>query len=404
MRLAQPRDGSTMGRTAIVLLGHGSREPASNLEFEALVARVQARQPEFDVSHAYVELAAPALADALSQVASDHARVVVVPCFLFAAGHAKNDIPLALAMARAKFPAVIFEAARVLGVHPALAALAFERAAAASDLSDPKRTALVVVGRGASDPDANGDFYKLVRLIGEGRGLGWVVPTFIGITGPLFEESLELVARARPERIVVAPYLLFGGRLVGRLGEQLRAFNQRYPWIATGLADHLGIHPSLLEVIEERIEETLSRSASLSCDNCQYRRPVGAIADRIGGFRSLLWSARHLETHTQAMPHQHAHPAIRKHVLVCGNVDCAARGSIALIAGLRRMLRRAGRQREIRVTRTSCMGRCGEGPTMAVYPDGVWYRGVNPDDAGELVEQHLLRDRLVARLVDGIMN
>jgi len=393
-----------MGRTAIVLLGHGSREPASNLEFEALVTCLRERRPQFDVHHAYVELAAPALADALSALAADHDRVVVVPCFLFAAGHAKNDIPLSLARARAQFPQVSFQAARVLGVHPDLAALTFERAGAACDLSDPRRTALVVVGRGASDPDANGDFCKLVRLIGEGRGLGWVVPTFIGITTPLFEESIELVARARPERIVVVPYLLFGGRLVGRLREQLRAFNQRYPWIAVNLAGHLGIHPSLLKVIEERIDEALGQGASLPCDNCQYRRPVGAIAEQVGGFRSLLWSARHLETHAQAMPHQHAHPVVRKHVLVCGNVDCAARGSIALIAALRRMLRRAGRQREIRVTRTSCMGRCGEGPTLAVYPDGIWYRGVNPADASELVEQHLLGDRLVARLVDGIMH
>lgn len=393
-----------MGRTAIVLLGHGSREPASNLEFEALGARVQAHHPDFDVRHAYVELAAPALADVLAVLAADHDRVVVVPCFLFAAGHAKNDIPLVLARARAQFPQVSFTAARVLGVHPALAELAFERAATACDLSEPKRAALVVVGRGASDPDANGDFCKLVRLIGEGRGLGWVVPTFIGITSPLFDETLELVARSRPERMVVVPYLLFGGRLVGRLQEQLSAFNQRYPWIATALADHLGVHPNLLAVLEERIDEALNQAAPLPCDNCQYRRPVGAIAEQVGGFRSLLWSARHLETHAQAMPHQHAHPAIRKHVLVCGNVDCAARGSIALIAGLRRALRRAGRQRDIRVTRTSCMGRCGEGPTLAVYPDGIWYRGVNPADAGELVEQHLLRDRLVARLVDGIMN
>lgn len=392
-----------MGRTAIVLLGHGSREPASNLEFEALVARVQAHHLEFDVRHAYVELATPALPDALTALAADHDRVVVVPCFLFAAGHAKNDIPLALATARPKFPQVSFEAARVLGVHPALAELAFERARAACDLSEAKRTALVVVGRGASDPDANGDFCKLVRLIGEGRGLGWVVPTFIGITSPLFEETLEQVARARPERIVVVPYLLFGGRLVGRLAEQLRAFNERYPWIALSLSNHLGIHPRLLEVLDERIEEALGQAAPLPCDNCQYRRPVGAIAEQVGGFRSLLWSARHMETHAQAMPHLHAHSAIRKHVLVCGNVDCAARGSIALIAGLRRALRRAGRQREIRITRTSCMGRCGEGPTVAVYPDGVWYRGVNPADAGELVDQHLLQDRLVARLVDGIM-
>ncbi len=53
---------------------------------------------------------------------------------------------------------------------------------------------------GASDPDANGDFCKLVRLFGEGRGFGWVVPTLIGIARPLFDETIELIARARPER------------------------------------------------------------------------------------------------------------------------------------------------------------------------------------------------------------
>jgi sirohydrochlorin cobaltochelatase len=330
--------------------------------------------------------------------------VVVVPCFLFTAGHVKNDIPLALAAVRPKFPQVRFEAGRVLGVHPAMAELAFQRACeACSAEDDAKRTAVVVVGRGASDPDANGDFCKLVRLVGEGRGFAWVVPSFIGITRPLFEETIELISRARPERILVIPYLLFGGRLVARLEEQIREFGNRYPWIKLSLASHLGIHPKLLEVIDDRISEASSGQAPLPCDNCQYRVPVGAIAENVGGFRSLLWSARHMETHAQAMPHVHAHQGMRKHVLVCGNVDCASRGSIALIVGMRRALRRIGREREIKITKTSCMGRCGEGPTVAVYPDGVWYRGVNPADANELVDQHLVRDRLVARLIDGIM-
>jgi len=393
-----------MQRTGLLVVGHGSREQASNLEFEQLVEHVRARRPEFDVRHAYVELAEPSLAEGLHAIARCNDRVVVVPSFLFTANHVKNDIPLALAAVRLKFPKVRFEAGRVLGVHPAMAELAFQRASeACSAEDDAKRTAVVVVGRGASDPDANGDFCKLVRLVGEGRGFGWVVPSFIGITTPLFEEAIELIARARPERILVVPYLLFGGRLVARLEQQIRDFENRYPWVKTRLAPHLGVHPNLLDVIDDRIREALSGQAPLPCDNCQYRVPVGAIVENVGGFRSLLWSARHMETHAQAMPHVHAHQGIRKHVLICGNVDCAARGSIALIAGLRRALKRIGREREIKITRTSCMGRCGEGPTVAVYPDGVWYRGVNPADANELVDQHLVRDRLVARLIDGIM-
>jgi (2Fe-2S) ferredoxin len=88
---------------------------------------------------------------------------------------------------------------------------------------------------------------------------------------------------------------------------------------------------------------------------------------------------------------------------VCGNVDCADGGSIALIDSLRRLIKASGRQEDIRVTKTSCMGRCGEGPTVAVYPDGIWYRAVREADAGELVREHLLGDRLVSRLVDNIM-
>jgi (2Fe-2S) ferredoxin len=99
----------------------------------------------------------------------------------------------------------------------------------------------------------------------------------------------------------------------------------------------------------------------------------------------------------------HLHKPLKKHVLVCGNADCADRGSGAVIDLLRRTVKNAGRTRDIKITRTSCMGRCGEGPAVAVYPDGVWYRGVQPSDAGEIVREHLLEDRLVARLVDDVL-
>jgi (2Fe-2S) ferredoxin len=124
---------------------------------------------------------------------------------------------------------------------------------------------------------------------------------------------------------------------------------------------------------------------------------------QVGGLQALLWSVRHGLTHAQAMPHAHAHKPLAKHVLVCGNAACADRGSIALHEELRRSDKQAGRRDTIRVTRTSCMGRCGEGPTVVVYPDGVWYRGLGAGDAEALVREHLLGDRLLARAVDNIM-
>jgi len=356
------------------------------------------------VAHAYVELAAPALADGLAALARAVDQVVVVPLFLFAAGHVKNDLPLALATARLRFPSVSFVATPALGVHAALVGLAAERAhAALGDRAPADRTALVVVGRGASDPDANGDFCKVVRLVGEGQPFAWVVPAFVGISRPLFEEVVDLLVRARPAAIVVVPYFLFAGRLVDKLAAQVDAFRARYPWIAALLAPALGADDRLLALIDDRVDQGAGGGTALPCDTCQYRAPISGVAGKVGGLKALLWSVRHLETHAQAMPHAHAHARLAKHVLVCANADCAERGSLGLLSSLRRLVKRAGRERDIRVTRAGCMGRCGEGPTVAVYPDGIWYRQVGEDDADELVREHLLADRLVARLVDNIM-
>lgn len=400
---------STPTETAILVVGHGSREVRANQELEELVAgyaaRIRGRGESTTVTHAYVELAQPLVDEALATLAVSHQRVVVVPLFLFLVGHAKNDIPIALTRARAAYPGVDFVSGRELGVHVELLAIAFERAEACGplDAANAKKTTVLLVGRGSSDPGANAEFCRLARLFSEGRGLASVIPCFIGITTPLVPDALETAARGRPDRLVVLPYFLFDGRLTEKLAGQVAEFAARYPWIRTSVARHLGPDPRLLAIIDERVLEAIAGRSTLPCDTCQYRAPVAGVVKNVGGERALLWSLRHSWTHGQAAPHRHAHRPLTKHVLVCGNVDCAAGGSIALIEALRRAVKDANRQDDIRVTRTSCMGRCGEGPTVAVYPDGIWYRKVRAEDAEEVVREHLLGDRLVGRLVDNIM-
>jgi sirohydrochlorin ferrochelatase len=290
-------------RTGVLIVGHGSRDLSANNEFESVVATYRARRPDLDVAHGYVELAGPSLSTALCELAQRVDSVVVLPLFLFAAGHVKNDIPLALSQARENFPLVQFAVANALGVHPHLIELAFERARMALEgAAEVAKTAVVVVGRGASDPDANGDFYKMVRLFAEGRKIGWVVPCFIGVVGPLLEEAIELVARARPNRIVVIPYLLFGGRLIAKIREHVDSFQARYPWIKTELTPHLGSHDCLFRLMDERLSEAMEGARPLPCDTCHYRVPVSGVTKQVGGLTALLWSLRHGYTHTQAMP------------------------------------------------------------------------------------------------------
>jgi (2Fe-2S) ferredoxin len=156
-------------------------------------------------------------------------------------------------------------------------------------------------------------------------------------------------------------------------------------------------------LIDERANQALSGEAELACDNCVYRADVGTLPSQIGGLRALLYSARHTLTHSQAALPLHVHKPLRKHVFVCANADCVERGSIAVLESMRREVKNAGRGRDVKVTRTACMGRCGEGPTVAIYPDGVWYRRVAPQDAAEIVREHVVGDRLVSRLVDDIL-
>ena len=384
----------------VVIVGHGSREARANAAFEELV-RAYAAATGQRVLPAYIELAEPLLEPALREAARLSSRVVVAPLLLFTAPHVKNDIPLALARARAESPHVHFSAAEPLGLHPAMLEAYWTRIA--EHVDDPARTTLLVVGRGASDPDANGDLYKLARMAVEGRGLHALEVAFAGIAKPTFEEALERAVRNRPKRIVVAPYLLFSGRIDEKLAQKLAEVRRATPWIEFAHCAALGVQPPVLAALAERVGAALEGSAPLACDTCQYRRPVGAIADKVGGLKALLWSVRHGVTHGQAAPHVHAHRPLTKHVLVCGNGDCVDRGSMAVLSSMRRQLKQLGVERDVRVTRTGCMGRCGEGPTLVVYPDGIWYRGVQESDVAELVHEHLRGDRIIARLVDNIM-
>src|SRR5436190_21455802 len=115
----------------VLLVGHGSRDPRGNAELEAAVAAYRGARPGLEVAHGDVGRAAPALVPALRALADRVDHVIALPLFLFAAGHTKNDIPIALAELRRERPSVQLTAARALGVHPILVDLAFERARAA---------------------------------------------------------------------------------------------------------------------------------------------------------------------------------------------------------------------------------------------------------------------------------
>ena len=90
---------------------------------------------------------------------------------------------------------------------------------------------------------------------------------------------------------------------------------------------------------------------------------------------------------------------IRAHVLICGGTGCTSSGSQDIQKAFRENIEACGLAEEVKVVQTGCFGLCALGPVVIVYPDGTFYSRVTSDDVKEIVEEHLLKGRIVERLV-----
>jgi len=390
---------------AVLLVGHGSRREKSNEQVRTLAADLEGRLG-VPVDAAFLELAAPTIPDAIAGLAAVVSRVTVVQLSLFAASHVKNDVPIALDRARSAHEDTTIHSGAHLGIHPAIVDLLDDRAGAVEDDLGVDRAeddvAVVVCARGSSDPNANGDVHKLARLLYEGRSVERVRASFVGVTEPVLEETLHDLVTGRPDAIAVVPYMLGDGILTGRIREQTAAFDDEYPYVTAGAGDPLGTDPRLLDVLGDRWQEARTGSVHMSCDTCKYKVELDGYEEDVGGARAMLRALTHQEAHADrdaVDDDPHVHDAPEKHVAVCTNQTCAADGAATVLERLRQATRDSEAS-DARITRSSCLGRCGEGPMVAVYPDGVWYGDVDGDDAERIVSSHLDRERIVSDIVD----
>ena len=274
---------SAVPRPALLLVTHGSRAPEGAEAARRFAARFAGRHPGLSVAAGFLELAPPPIADATAGlVAAGHDHVVAVPLMLLGAGHTKDDVPAALARERLRHPGVTFTYGRQLDLHPDVLAVLAERVDAVAGNAPRGDTAVVVVGRGSSDPDANSDLFKVARLLWEGRGYGWVEAAFSGITGPLLPAALTRCAALGARRVVVAPYYLFDGVLVRRIHEDAAAFAAAHPDVAVTVAGLLGDDDRLLDVVAERYAEAVGGDARMNCDLCVHRVALPGFEGEVG--------------------------------------------------------------------------------------------------------------------------
>lgn len=277
-------------RIGVLLCGHGSRDAGAVAEFAALAAALPPHLPPgWLLEHGYLEFADPVLREGLDRLRERGAgRILAVPGMLFAAMHSKNDIPTVLSTWSAR-SGVPVSYGRELGVDPKMVAAAAARVREAIARADAERgpvalhdTCLVVIGRGASDPDANANVSKVARLLWEGLGLGWCEVGYSGVTFPLVEPCLRHVARLGYRRVVVFPYFLFSGVLVDRIRGFTGRVAAEHPGTDWVDAPYLGLHPEVLRTFAERATEQVEGVPPPNCQMCKYRTQVLGFEAEVG--------------------------------------------------------------------------------------------------------------------------
>lgn len=303
---------------ALLLVGHGTRDEAGAEAFRSFVRGLGETNPGLPVGGGFIELSPPPLSDAVAElVESPGVRsFAAVPLVLVSAGHAKGDIPAALAREELRHPGTTFAYGRPLGPHPALLTVLERRLDEQVAPEDRAETTVLLVGRGSTDPDANAEVFKVARLLWEGRGYAGVETAFVSLAEPGVPAGLERCARLGAKRVVVLPYFLFTGVLPDRVRLQARGWAAARPAVEVRNAEVIGPEPELAALVMERYQETLKGDVRMNCDSCVYRVKLPGFEERVGAPQqphhhpddpSHLHGHHHGHHHGHGHGHGHAH-------------------------------------------------------------------------------------------------
>ncbi len=280
-----------MTRKGVMVCGHGSRSDAAVGQFKILVDKIAERLHPVPVDYGFLEFATPTIHEGLDNLSQHADDILAIPGMLFAAGHAKNDIPSVLNHYQSLHPQTPIRYGRELGIDLKLLDAACQRideslarANQDSALRDLplSETLLVVVGRGSSDPDANSNIFKIARMIAEAKGFGWVEICYSGVTFPLVTPGLQHASKLGFKRIVVFPYFLFTGILIDRIYDLTDEVAQTYPEIEFIKAGYLDSHECVVDSFLERLAEIETGNNNMNCQLCKYREQFYGFEDEVG--------------------------------------------------------------------------------------------------------------------------
>lgn len=266
-------------KLGILLCGHGSRKPAATEHFNALARQFRQHYTAWEVEHGYLEFAKPVYQEAVEKLYQRGVRqIVALPIMLFAASHVKNDIPHELNSLADKYPDLNIKMSSQVGVSPQLLNLCkhlIEQTIQQHNVPTIEDCALLVVGRGTTDSDANSEVEKLNRMLVEGLGFGLGMTAYSGTAKPSVPEALGWLSKLPFKQTIALPLFFFTGILLDRVQAQVAQYNVEQTAATQAQPCHLtpalGADPLLMQLWDERIEQALKKTANMNCQLCKYR-------------------------------------------------------------------------------------------------------------------------------------
>ena len=265
-------------RRPLLAIGHGTRNERGRQTFLDFVNIYQQLDTSRPVIPCFLELTEPTITEGVKLcVQQGYKEITALPILLFAARHNKFDVTNELDRSRSLYPQISFNYGRHFGITPPIIELWRDRLSSLDRPQDNPRniaredTVLLFVGRGSSDPDANGDVYKLARMMWEGSGYKTVETCFIGITHPRLEEGFRRAYLYQPKRVIVLPYFLFTGTLMEKIFEITAQQEAQHPDLEFACLPEMGIAPQLLQIFREREIEAQLGQVAMNCEMCKFR-------------------------------------------------------------------------------------------------------------------------------------
>lgn len=257
-----------MTKPVLFIAAHGTRDADGESDARRFGERVQAALPDVSVHTSFIELSKPLLAETVADIAKEvgdslaegeRGRVVTVPLMLASGGHAKDDIPDAVAEGRALNPSIDWAITDVLGPDERLAEAMVSRINTAGD-APAEETTVLLIGRGSSHVTSTANVAATARRVMHTGGYASVETAFIAVAKPSIEEGLERVARlvdSPDSPVVVASYLLFRGLMIQDIDARVRAWLEANPGRLTNVrvTETLGEDEGLVDVVLSRYRE-----------------------------------------------------------------------------------------------------------------------------------------------------